>query len=135
MPIHQHYVPVIVFLIIGVLFPLAAMFISWIVRKNNPYSDKLTTYECGEIPIGQAHTQFDVFYYLFAIVFLFFDVETMLIFPWAVVFPNIGMLAVLEMILFIVILILGLVYAWKKGILEWRTWHEKIQIITRSYAA
>ncbi len=133
MPIYQHYIPVVVFLAVGVLFPLAAMFFSWILRPTKYYTEKLTTYECGEIPIGQAHTQFDIYYYLFAIVFLFFDVETVLIFPWAVVFPDIGMLAVVEMILFIVILLLGLIYAWKKGILEWRTWQEKIQIITRSY--
>ncbi len=127
--IYPDYIPVVVFLVIGIAFPLFAMFLGWLVRSNNPYPEKYTTYECGEIPIGEAHAQFDVYYYMFAILFLIFDVETALIFPWAVVFPDIGMLAVLEMMVFIVMLFFGLVYAWKKGILEWRTWHEKIQIM------
>lgn len=131
MIVYPDYIPVMVFLLIGTIFPLAAMAIAWFFRRNNPYSAKYTTYECGEIPIGEAHTQFDVFYYMFAILFVVFDVETVLIYPWAVVFPEIGMLAVIEMVIFIVVLGLGLLYAWKKGFLEWRTWMEEIPIIRR----
>ncbi len=131
MLVYPDYVPVAVFLAIGIMFPFAAMGIAWVFRRNNPYKEKYTTYECGEEPIGQAQTQFDIYYYMFAILFVVFDVEVVLIFPWALVFPEIGMLAVFEMIVFILVVGLGLVYAWKKGFLEWRTWEEEIQISRR----
>ncbi len=131
MLVYPDYIPVAVFLVFGLIFPFLAMGIAWVFRRNNPSPEKYTTYECGEEPIGEAHTQFDVFYYMFAILFVVFDVESILIFPWALVFPEIGMLAVVEMVVFIVMVGLGLVYAWKKGFLEWRTWEEEIQINRR----
>jgi NADH-quinone oxidoreductase subunit A len=126
MEIYSHYIPVIAFILMGVLIPSGAMIMSWMIRARNPYKEKLTTYECGEEPIGKAQMQFDVQYYIYAILFVVFDVETVFLYPWAVVFPDIGIIAVIEMIIFIAMLVVGLVYAWKKGILEWMSlsWKE-----------
>jgi len=129
MEIYAHYIPVIVFILVGVLIPAGAMALSWIIRVKNPYPEKLTTYECGEEPIGQAQIQFDVQYYIYALLFVVFDVETVFLYPWAVVFPYIGMIAVIEMVIFIAMLAVALVYAWKKGMLEWLplTWKEMLE--------
>ena len=126
MMLYDHYIPVIAFIIIGILIPLGAMILSSVIRVKNPYPEKLTTYECGEEPIGKAQMQFDVQYYIYAILFVVFDVETVFLYPWAVVFPDIGFIAVIEMIIFIAMLTVALVYAWKKGILEWMSlsWKE-----------
>lgn len=123
---YEHYIPVIAFMVIGILIPAGAMIMSWMIRTKNPYPEKMTTYECGEEPIGNAQMQFDVQYYIYALLFVVFDVETVFLYPWAVVFPDIGMIAVVEMVIFIAILLVALVYAWKKGILEWASlsWQE-----------
>ena len=76
-------------------------------------------YECGEQPIGQAWIQFNVGYYLFGLLFLVFDVEAALMYPWAVVFRSVGLAGLIEMAIFVLVLIIGLVYAWRKGVLEW----------------
>jgi NADH-quinone oxidoreductase subunit A len=130
MDIYLHYTPVIAFVVVGFLIPSAAMILSWMIRTKNPYKEKLTTFECGEEPIGQGQMQFDVQYYIYALLFVVFDVETVFLYPWAVVFPDIGFIAVIEMIIFIAMLVVALIYAWKKGILEWMSlsWSEaKIQ--------
>jgi NADH-quinone oxidoreductase subunit A len=123
---YEHYIPVIAFMVVGVLIPAGAMIMSWLIRTKNPYPEKLTTYECGEEPIGKAQMQFDVQYYIYALLFVVFDVETVFLYPWAVVFTDIGMIAVVEMVIFIAMLVVALVYAWKKGILEWvsLSWQE-----------
>ncbi len=123
---YEHYIPVVAFLVLGILIPAGAMIMSWMIRTKNPYPEKLTTYECGEEPIGTAHMQFDVQYYIYALLFVVFDVETVFLYPWAVVFTDIGMIAVVEMVIFIAMLLVALVYAWKKGILEWTSlsWQE-----------
>ncbi|MFV2041312.1 MAG: NADH-quinone oxidoreductase subunit A [Candidatus Hydrothermarchaeales archaeon] len=123
---YEHYIPVVAFIVVGVLIPAGAMIMSWMIRTKNHYPEKLTTYECGEEPIGTAHMQFDVQYYIYALLFVVFDVETVFLYPWAVVFTDIGMIAVVEMVIFIAMLLVALVYAWKKGILEWTSlsWQE-----------
>ncbi len=123
---YEHYIPVVAFIVVGILIPAGAMIMSWMIRTKNPYPEKLTTYECGEEPIGTAHMQFDVQYYIYALLFVVFDVETVFLYPWAVVFTDIGMIAVVEMVIFIAMLLVALVYAWKKGILEWTSlsWQE-----------
>jgi len=73
---YEHYIPVVAFIVVGVLIPAGAMIMSWMIRTKNPYPEKLTTYECGEEPIGTAHMQFDVQYYIYALLFVVFDVET-----------------------------------------------------------
>lgn len=114
------YYYILFFLVLGVSFVAAAFVASWFLRpKIAPNAVKNSPYECGEVVKGTSRIQFNVRYYLFALIFVIFDVEVLFVVPWAVVFRQLGMLAYLEMAAFILILGLGLVYAWKKGALEW----------------
>ncbi|MBI5092839.1 MAG: NADH-quinone oxidoreductase subunit A [Candidatus Hydrogenedentes bacterium] len=92
---------------------------SFLIAPHRPGAIKNSPYECGEPPIGQAWVQFNVGYYLFGLLFLVFDVEAAFLYPWAVAFHGLGFMAFLEMGIFLLVLILGLAYAWKKGALEW----------------
>ena len=107
------------FLIVGLLIPVGAITAAWILGPKKPNSIKQTTYECGIETVGESWVQFKAQYYIFALVFLVFDVETVFLFPWAVKLGQLGLFAVLEGIVFILILIAGLVYTWRKGMLEW----------------
>ena len=108
------------FLIVGVLFVILSIeIISRMIAPRHPSPQKLTTYECGEEPIGIGWIRFHVRYYLYALVYIVFAVETVFLFPWAIVFRELGLFAFLEMMVFIGILLVGLAYAWKKGALEW----------------
>ncbi|MGH2768105.1 MAG: NADH-quinone oxidoreductase subunit A [Candidatus Methylomirabilales bacterium] len=91
-----------------------------LIRPKVHREEKLLTYECGVDPIGGGWSQSTVRYYIFALLFVIFDVEAVFLFPWAIVFEEIGLFAFVEMILFIAILALGLVYAWRKKVLEWQ---------------
>ena len=108
-----------VFLVLAPLFPIIAILIPRLIapRKSNP--SKTDTYECGIETVGDTWVQFKVQYYIFALVFLVFDVELVFLYPWAVAFDNLTIYAVLEGILFILILVSGLLYIWRKGALEW----------------
>ena len=106
--------------ILGALLVLVAILASRFLAPFSRSPGKGTPYECGMLPIGRVRTQMQVRYYLFAILFLIFDVEAVFIFPWAVTFVGVGQAAFYEMVLFIGILFAGLVYAWKKGVLQWR---------------
>ena len=107
------------FLIVAVLIPAAAIIIAAILapRKSNPIKE--STYECGIETVGENWVQFKAQYYIFALAFLVFDVETVFLFPWALSLNQMGIFAVVEGIIFIGILMAGLVYAWRKGMLEW----------------
>ncbi|HEU4746338.1 MAG TPA: NADH-quinone oxidoreductase subunit A [Anaerolineales bacterium] len=107
------------FIIVGLIIPVGAISVAWILgpKKANPI--KMTTYECGIETVGESWVQFKAQYYIFALVFLVFDVETVFLFPWAVKLGQLGLFAVVEGIIFILILIAGLVYTWRKGMLEW----------------
>lgn len=107
------------FLIVGLIIPVGAISVAWILgpKKANPI--KMSTYECGIETVGDSWVQFKAQYYIYALVFLVFDVETVFLFPWAVKLGQLGLFAVLEGIVFILILIAGLVYTWRKGMLEW----------------
>jgi len=108
------------FLIIGALFVVLNIeIVSRIVRPHHPNPRKGSTYECGEEPVGIGWIRFHVRYYLYALVYIVFAVETVFLFPWAVVFRGLGLFAFIEMMIFIGILLVGLAYAWKKGALEW----------------
>ena len=108
------------FLIVGVLFVVLNIeVVSRIISPHNPNPQKLTTYECGEEPIGIGWIRFHVRYYLYALVYIVFAVETVFLFPWAVVFRELGLIAFIEMMVFIGILLVGLAYTWKTGALEW----------------
>ncbi len=114
------YVYILFFLFLGIAFVAAAFVVSWLFRPNAPSAMKNSTYECGEIIQGNSRVQFNVRYYLFALIFVVFDVEVLFLVPWAVVFRDLGIVAFFEMLFFMAILILGLAYAWKKGALEWQ---------------
>ena len=114
------YAYVLFFLIIGALFVVFNIdILSRLIRPSKPTPTKLSTYECGEDPIGGPWLRIHVRYYLFALVFIVFAVETVFLFPWAIVYRSLGLFAFVEMMIFIVILLIGLAYAWAKGALEW----------------
>jgi NADH:ubiquinone oxidoreductase subunit 3 (subunit A) len=107
------------FLIVGALIPAAAIIMAAVLSPRKPNPIKESTYECGIETVGENWVQFKAQYYIFALVFLVFDVETVFLFPWAMTLNQLGLFAVVEGIVFIGILMAGLVYAWRKGMLEW----------------
>lgn len=107
------------FLLICSLVPVIALGASKLLRPASGGPAGRTTYESGMEPIGGAWIQFNIRYYMFALVFVIFDVETVFLYPWAVAFSQLGLLAFVEALIFIGILVIGLVYAWRKGALEW----------------
>jgi NADH-quinone oxidoreductase subunit A len=114
------YVAVLIAAIIGFGIVGVALMANRILAPRQATRVKALTYECGMLPIGRSRTQVHFRYYLFAILFLIFDIEAVFLFPWAVTFLGIGEAAFYEMLLFILILGFGLLYAWKKGVLRWR---------------
>lgn len=113
------YGVILIFLIIGFVFVGAGIFVSALIRPNKPNPIKLSTYESGEEPIGSPWVKFNSRFYIIALAFIIFDVEVVLLFPWAVVFKDLGWFAFWGMTVFVSILTLGLVYDWAKGYLEW----------------
>src|SRR5437762_13221717 len=103
----------------GVLFVTAAFLGARLIAPRRPIAAKLTTYECGIDPVGDGWSQTQVRYFLYAFLFVIFDVESVFLFPWAVVFERLGYAAVVEMAIFIGILGVGLLYAYRKGVLHW----------------
>jgi NADH:ubiquinone oxidoreductase subunit 3 (subunit A) len=112
---------VLVFLGVAVIFIALALGVGRLVRPSHPHAEKLETYECGPQVFMPAWRQFNVRYYLFALLFVLFDVELAFLYPWAVAFrrPGLGLIAVIDMVVFVAILAVGLIYAWRKGALEW----------------
>lgn len=108
-----------VFAVVGVVLAVVPLIVVWLLAPRLPLPQKTLTYESGVIPFGQAWAQFNVRYYLFALVFVVFDVEVIYLYPWAVVFRQLGAFAFYEMLIFLSILFVGLAYAWRKGALEW----------------
>ena len=119
----EHYFPILLFLIVGALIGVAPMAAGWGVSKllgfNRPDPAKLSPYECGFEAFEDARMQFDVRYYLVAILFILFDLEVAFLFPWAVVLQEIGLPGFVAMLVFLAILVVGFIYEWKKGALEW----------------
>ncbi len=107
------------FLLICGLVPALALGASYLLSPKPERAFRISTYESGIDPFGQAWIQFNIRYYMFALVFVIFDVETVFLYPWAVAFHRLGLLAFVEALIFIGILVIGLVYAWRKGALEW----------------
>ncbi len=116
---HNEWLYIGLFVVVGALVPTAAIVLSWIISPKKPNPIKQSTYECGMETVGDNWVQFKAQYYVFALVFLVFDVETVFLFPWAVTLGKLPVFAVIEGIVFILILLAGLVYAWRKGTLEW----------------
>nr|UGN11370.1 NADH dehydrogenase subunit C [Calyptothecium hookeri]UGN11452.1 NADH dehydrogenase subunit C [Calyptothecium philippinense] len=110
------------FLLIASFIPILTFSISKIltpISNNDQGPEKLTSYESGIEPMGDAWIQFQIRYYMFALVFVIFDIETVFLYPWAMSFNELGLSAFIEALVFVFILIIGLVYAWRKGALEW----------------
>lgn len=110
---------VFIFFIIGAIFVAGGLIGSWFLRPRRPYPEKLTSYECGEEPVGDAYVKFNIRFYVIALIFLIFDVEVVFLFPWAVVFQKLGFFAFIEMIIFLAILLVGYAYVWVNGDLDW----------------
>ena len=110
---------IFIFLVAGIVFILLNILISSVAQTRLFTQEKSIAYECGEEPIGDTRIKFNTRFYVIALIFLIFDVETVFLFPWAVVYREIGMLAFVEMLIFILILLVGLAYVWAKGDLEW----------------
>lgn len=116
----EGYDSLFAFLLVAILLPILALSISAIVQpKTGGSPEQRTTYESGIEPMGEARLQFNIRYYMFALIFVLFDVETLFLYPWATSFQELGLSGFIEAVIFIFILGLGLVYAWRKGALEW----------------
>jgi NADH-quinone oxidoreductase subunit A len=116
---YQQYGTVVALSIAGGALVAVAIGVARLVAPRRLLPEKLTTYECGIDPVGEGWSQSQIRYYIYAFLFVIFDVEAVFLFPWAVVFERLGMFAVVEMAIFIVILGAGLLYAWRKGVLKW----------------
>lgn len=113
------YLDVVTFMLVGALFAFAGPYISRLLAPHDPYAKKLETYECGELSLHDARVNFNIRYYVFALTFFVFDLEAVFLYPWAAAFKNLGLFAFMEMVVFLVILAVGLAYAWRKKVLEW----------------
>lgn len=113
------YLPVVIFIAIALAFGLFTLLLGTLVRPRRIYTEKVTPYESGAIPFSDARIPFPMRYYIIAMLFVIFDIEVVFLYPWAVVFNQIGLFGLIEMAVFILILLVGYVYAWKKGALEW----------------
>jgi len=113
------YATVLVFILLGAITVALMLGLSRLLAPRNPTPVKLSTYECGEVPYGSSWVQFNIRFYVVALIFIIFDVEVALLYPWAVIFQRLGLLAFVEAFVFIVILLVGLAYLWKEGDLEW----------------
>lgn len=114
-----NYALIGLFFVGAAAFPLIPLIAARFLSPRRPTPTKLDTYECGLEVIGDFHVQFKVQYYLYALAFVIFDVEVVFLYPWAVAFNQLGLFALIEMAIFLLILVAGLVYAWRKGALEW----------------
>jgi NADH-quinone oxidoreductase subunit A len=115
----ENYFPILVFVAVGLLVGVGPMIAGFVLAPHRPDSEKLSPYECGFEAFEDARMKFDVRYYLIAILFILFDLEIAFLFPWAVVLEEIGLFGYLAMVIFLAILVVGFIYEWKKGALEW----------------
>lgn len=115
----EAYLPVLIFLGLGAFMGVAPILLGWLVGPRKPDKEKLSAYECGFEPFDDARMPFDVRFYLVAILFIIFDLETAFLLPWAVVLRKIGWFGFIGMTIFLGVLIVGFIYEWKKGALEW----------------
>ena len=113
------YLPTLLFLIVASGIGVALLVVGKVLGPTRPTAEKLSPYECGFAAFEDARMQFDVRYYLIAILFIVFDLEIAFVFPWALVFRELGMFGLIEMGVFLALLVIGFIYIWKKGALEW----------------
>ena len=115
----ENYFPILMFILVGLAFGVVPMLAGRILSPNRPDSEKLSPYECGFEAFEDARMKFDVRYYLVAILFILFDLEIAFLFPWAIVLKEIGLFGYIAMVIFLGILVVGFIYEWMKGALEW----------------
>jgi NADH-quinone oxidoreductase subunit A len=115
----QEYFPILLFVVVGLAVGVAPVVLGSLLGPNRPDSEKLSPYECGFEAFEDARMRFDVRYYLVAILFILFDLEIAFLFPWAVVLKQIGLFGFAAMLVFLAVLVVGFVYEWKKGALDW----------------
>jgi len=115
----ENYLPILLFILVGLAFGVVPIMAGKLLAPNKPDSEKLSPYECGFEAFEDARMKFDVRYYLVAILFILFDLEIAFLFPWAVVLEEIGLFGFVAMVIFLGILVVGFIYEWAKGALEW----------------
>lgn len=115
----ENYLPILVFLVMGIIFGVVPVIAGFLLGPHRPEAAKLSPYECGFEAFEDSRMKFDVRYYLVAILFIIFDLEIAFLFPWAIVLDDIGMFGFMAMMVFLAILVIGFIYEWKKGALEW----------------
>jgi len=115
----NEYAPIFIFILIAIGMGAAPLVLTVLLAEQKPDAEKLSAYECGFEAFEDARLQFDVRFYLLAILFVIFDLESAFLFPWAIVLDQIGLFGFVEMVLFLMVLLVGYIYAWKKGALEW----------------
>jgi len=116
----QDHLVIAMFVVIGTLFVPITILASHLLAPSKPSLEKSSIYECGVEPIGPPWVQFRIGYYVYALLFVIFDIETVFLYPWAVAFDSLGLFILIEMLVFIAILAVGLAYAWREGALTWR---------------
>jgi NADH-quinone oxidoreductase subunit A len=115
----SRYFPILLFVGIAMAFGVVTLVLSYVVQPKYPETEKLSAYECGSEPFSDARMPFPVRYYIFAMLFVIFDIEVIFLYPWAVVYGQIGLFGLVEMLVFIALFLVAYVYAWRKGALEW----------------
>ena len=115
----ENYLPILIFIAVGLTVGVLPIALGWLLSPNRPDSEKLSPYECGFNAFEDSRMKFDVRYYLVAILFIIFDLEIAFLFPWAVALNEVGMTGFLAMMVFLGVLVVGFIYEWRKGALEW----------------
>ncbi|KKB96725.1 NAD(P)H-quinone oxidoreductase subunit 3 [Candidatus Arcanobacter lacustris] len=115
----ENYFPIMIFLAIAIGLSIIIVAIPYFLAASKPDEEKISAYECGFEPFGDARSEFDVRFYLVAILFIIFDLEIIFLFPWSITLGKIGMVGFWSMMVFLIILTIGFIYEWKKGALEW----------------
>ena len=121
-PIYQNYIPLLVLMIVATIIPLAILVLTNILGPKKPSERKLSVYESGMPPVGDAHPKFSIKFYIIGMLFILFDIEIVFMYPWAVIYKqwiSTSVFILIEGLVFIGILLVGYIYAWKKGALEW----------------
>ena len=113
------YSPILIFIVLALGFGLVTLALSYLVQPKYPESEKLSVYECGSEPFSDSRMPFPVRYYVIAMLFVIFDIEVIFLYPWAITFHDLGVIGLIEMLIFIGLFVVAYVYAWRKGALEW----------------
>lgn len=122
---------IFVFILLGAIFSIVCIIAAKLIGPNRPTREKLLIYECGENPIGSPWVKFNIRFFVIALIFLIFDVEVVLLFPWAVVYKKFGLYGFMAGLIFLVILTLGMIYEWRKGDLEWERSHPEPPVLDK----